>query len=951
MGHGSTPTYGAVVGAPMASAGRQVLDLAGDWALQVDPQDRGLAEGWAAEPLETDLRAPVPGCVQSVDGLAGDYPPGHGQHNTYLGTAWLERTFRRPECPPAGRVRVKFGGMAPGGHVWFNGRYVGYHRLGMVACAWDVTDLLTDGENRLTVAVIERDAGLLGGMRHGGQDWSGLYRTVEVECVAAVHVEDLHVQPDVGGGRLRTVATVRNAGAEAASVDASLSVATWPGGEEVVCAEAASVTIEPGQTETVRFDLDASAVARWWPDDPVLHVATVSLDSGDELAVRFGMRNFGAAGTGLELNGRPFFAAGAGSEYASPTISPLTDPDIIRARMRAMKELGFVFYRYHTYTPTDEELDIADETGLLLSSEVPVVSNFGRAKPFEPALDQFRAHVRQTRNHPSLGIYCLGNENSQCMLWSSEDRDKARTAYAAIKELSGDHAVMAGFGHQGEHPDVPNDIESPHLWSKHFTWAYDGLTAVPWSLLGPILSERPCIIHEYGKFTSWPDPAEDALFPATGVVGERGAAAQHALAAGGLGELQPQILANSRRLAWLSARIAMEQARRQPGCDGYSYWSGWRTGHSGKGFCDDLGARHDRDPAEIRETANAPVAVLIDRDFGGRTLVEGQPVEIAVTLSNFGRGDVRDARFAWRLAAGAETVADGTFPVARAILGKNQVVGEVRFTVPVAAGPTRAVLSAQLESANREPLGANAWDFWLLPRGPRAGAAPVICDFAEAEFLRRFRAAVPWATGLTEFDSLVRGCRCWLGMDLPADIERIGRPVLVADRWTEAVDVWLQAGRGVLLLDTEKLPDEWYPAPTGEGAPDKYDQGRFFAPFRSGWDRGNIATIVSDHPAIGRMPHEGFCDLQFYAMVQGARALRTAAVLDGRDAAEPVPIVRSIAKATPGADWDESTRVEDRAYLLATSVGSGRLLVNSLRLLDDPAGLYLLGELLRYLEA
>jgi hypothetical protein len=47
---------------------------------------------------------------------------------------------------------------------------------------------------------------------------------------------------------------------------------------------------------------------------------------------------------------------------------------------------------------------------------------------------------------------------------------------------------MIGFGVQGERPELPNDIESPHLWSDHFTWAYDGLACVPWRFLAPLLA-------------------------------------------------------------------------------------------------------------------------------------------------------------------------------------------------------------------------------------------------------------------------------------------------------------------------------------------------------------------------------------------------------------------------------------------------------------------------------
>jgi hypothetical protein len=93
------------------------------------------------------------------------------------------------------------------------------------------------------------------------------------------------------------------------------------------------------------------------------------------------------------------------------------------------------------------------------------------------------------------------------------------------------------------------------------------------------------------------------------------------------------------------------------------------------------------------------------------------------------------------------------------------------------------------------------------------------------------------------------------------------------------------------------------------------------------------------HPALRGMPSDGWCDLQFHSLIQGARAVML------EELSEPLePIIRCI---------DMPQRLWNKAYLFEATVGKGRLLVsgfnfNAALSSSDSAGPYLLDQLIRY---
>lgn len=959
--------HGVRVNPVVESTGRTVICAAGEWSGRLDARNVGMAEGWAQRPIEAEFSLSIPGCVQSLDSLADKYPPARGLRNTYLGTFWLERWVDIPEVPAGKMVWLKFGGISPAAHIWLNGEYIGYHSSPQVSVKWDVTKHVMGGaSNRITVVIVEQDTGMLAGVRFCGLDWSGLYRSVELEISSEVHIEDLAIRPEIASNKVTVLGVIYNETGSPMRVAPQCRVATWPLSEVVAEAEGQPVDVGPLSSCQFSLSVDARDIKFWTCDNPVLHSASVSLLSEgqvmDECADRFGMREFGAKGTGLHLNGRPFMARGAGLEYFSPTISPLVDKAIIRNRLKSFVDHGFNFYRYHTSFPTDEELDVADEMGVLISSETPIVTNMGWVRPVDRAFQMLRDHVVQTRNHPSLGVYCLGNEGSQLMVKSQEDCENARIGYSIVKQNSPAHAVMVVFGIQGEMPDVPNDIESPHLWSHQFWWAYDGLSRVPWRLLWPLTKKRPCIVHEYGKYGVWPDPAEEALYPANGFRATFGQSGRAALVAAGLGDIEDQVIANSRKLSLICNRLAIEQARRQPAIDGYAVWKFFRHGRFNSGIADDMGHGSDHDPALFREGCNAPLAVLMDRDYEGRNLCWGEFASIGLHLSNFGDIDLEGAEISWQLKTSDAVIADGVISGVCLRSGRNAQVGRIECRVDGGRTPAHAVLRA-IVRVDGAAISTNSWDFWVFPVERFEAERTIVYDFSDEEFARRFRDLIPQAISITDADSMIRGCRSWTGTDIAQVMSGDQIDIVISDHLGETVERALEHGKTVVLLDSGKFPRDWYPAmlPAKNDDP-ALDLSKFYPSFRSGWGEGNIATIVAADPMLGDFPHTGFCDLQFYGMIQGSRPVRTAMVKSTVGSTGSKVLIRSIPKlnarqASEIVVQDPNARVqrlvnedawatEDRSYIAELQVPSGRLLIYTLRPFDDPAGRYLLKQIL-----
>ena len=94
-----------------------LLSLNGDWMARTDVEENGLAENWACAPIKSEFEVKVPGCIQQLDCLAGEYPPHNDMRNGYKNTFFMEKGVCLPELKTGQRCRLRIGGVIPSCHI------------------------------------------------------------------------------------------------------------------------------------------------------------------------------------------------------------------------------------------------------------------------------------------------------------------------------------------------------------------------------------------------------------------------------------------------------------------------------------------------------------------------------------------------------------------------------------------------------------------------------------------------------------------------------------------------------------------------------------------------------------------------------------------------------------------------------------------------------------------
>jgi hypothetical protein len=935
------------------------ISLCGEWNARLDPKDTGLAENIAARPLYAEFTVPVPGCLQQLPELAGGYPSMSGTQNGYKGTWFLEKTFDLPDMSDGMLVIITLGGVSSICHAWLNGRYIGRHAQTATQARFDATEAAQPNAlNRLTIAITEEtDSSMYIGYHMNDAAWSGLYREAHVSICPSVWAEGVYIacgaQGDTACGILHNDGPAWDETIHITLADRRASL---------------KLKLDAGESREFSIPMDTSGLARWSPGHPALHPLVTSIGwRGDEVLLReerTGLRRVYTDGPDVRLDAASTLMLGTGQEYFSPAISPLVDRELIRNRWEAVCRFGFNFFRFHTYVPTEEELDAADEAGLMVSAEIGIVSNFNKALPAQSGLEMLKQFILLTRRHPSLIVYCLGNEGSQLMVTSETDREHARQGYRLVKETTSSQLCMIAFGMQGELPDLPNDIESPHLWSDNFLWAYEGLTDIPWKLLAATTHGKPAIVHEYGKFGVWPDRDEFALMPARGMSSASAEQAAALLDEWGIGQYLPILINNSRRLSVDCTRIILEEARRQPYLRGFTLWTFFRKLSGNAGLADDMALHFNCDPGLFAKGCNAPAAVLIDRGFRGRCVKAGVSEPIEVTISNFGGSDLTGVEIGWQLKSDNETLDSGSATVSIPS-EQTQVAARVSF-MPPADIPANKMARLDISLANAGmPIASNSWNFWIF-----AQKEPVLPDTLLAceggPLLSALKQALPGAHRVRDAHSILAGCRSWQAGDITAHIPQIKGAVAVAHRLDELTRSLYNKYMPVLLLDDGHFPKEWIQSPIMSGM-DEDDPSRFYSSFRAGWDSGNLASVINDpYGMISGFPHEGFCGLQFYELMNRAAPLNAQAI--ARDIGGSMDIIietftklritaqREALVQDPNAAKEiKSTQrrrefdARRQAYLIDIHDGGKRMAVCSLRLAGHMAGEALLRMVVRCL--
>lgn len=370
---------------------------------------------------------------------------------------WYRKVLPVAEADSAQRIQLVFDGIFRDSRVWFNGFYLGEEQSGYAGRSYDVTPYVNfGGDNVITVRA---DASLEEGWFYEG---GGIYRHAWLEKHPARYITPNSVAVTYQPGdsaKVRVGGLVSNrlygetvSPGEQWTVTARLLCSD---GESV--AESSAVLTElplPGAEASWSLTLDPENVREWDVDAPTLYDVELSLTDGrttDRETVRTGFRRAEFdPDRGFLLNGRPVKLKGVNMHQDHAGVGAGI-PDAVNVwRLKELKKYGVNAYRSSHNPMTPEVLAACDSLGILVIEENRLLGIN------DYSVGQLRAIIDRDRNHPSVILWSVGNEE-----WGVEWNDKGERIVRELRDIShrlDSTRMMTVATSGGPMPVIPADV-------------------------------------------------------------------------------------------------------------------------------------------------------------------------------------------------------------------------------------------------------------------------------------------------------------------------------------------------------------------------------------------------------------------------------------------------------------------------------------------------------------
>jgi len=876
-------------------AQKNQIDLSGEWAFALDPDDVGISEQWYHQSLTGKIILPSSlqeqgyGYVvdtetrwtgQIVDRswfTASKYEKYRQKGNIkipfwlqpekhYVGVAWYQREIIVPASWKGKCIELELERTHWETTLFVDGKEIGKsdalqtpHRYVIDQTGKLVVTIRMDNRVHIPVGINAHSVS-----DHTQTNWNGIVGNITLTARPALYIGHIQVYPDVQARKAQVVVTLSgNVSGETAKISLR--------GKSFNCAN-------PKDLKPVNATLDANSsvfnctldmgddMLTWSEYEPNLYRLEVELNtkSGKDCkTVTFGMREFRSEGTRFQINGTPVFIRGT----LECAIFPLTgyasmDSAYWTKIYRRCKEFGLNNVRFHSWCPPRVAFEMADREGIYLQVECGGWTNIGNGEYID---DWFYAEseriVKEYGNHPSFCMMAYGNEpGGQGQVdyltkfvdhWKAKDPRRVYTS-------------AAGW------PYLPNadywNTPDPRIqaWGGELNSIINAQPPKTDFDFRNIIQDKtmPVVSHEIGQWCVYPDFSEIAKY--TGLLKAKNFEIfQETLEEQHLGDLAAKFLYASGRLQTLCYKADIEAALRTPGFGGFQLldlhdFPGQGTALVGalNPFWDTKGYT---DGKEYSMFCNRTVPLARMQKM---MWTNNETFRASVEIAHFDKKPLKDASIEWSIAdASGKILATGKttkdLPIDNCIPATD-----IEFDLTAATAPSQLILTVKIPEAD----AVNRWNFWVYPV---------------------------------------------VGKEI-----HVGKPYF-SNNFSDAV-ARAQAGENVL-----------YCLPKNALKPDK--GGNIKVGFSSiFWNTAwthlqapHTLGILCDaaHPAFADFPNEGYSDYQWWEVVTGSQAM----LMDDFPA-DFRPLVHHI------DDWFTNRKL---GLLFETKAGKGKLMVCSADIAGD----------------
>ena len=345
------------------------------------------------------------------------------EERNHWGPVWYQREIQVPGCWHEHKLFLRFGAAAYRADVWIDGILLGGHETGHTPFEFDVSGVVRPGSrHRLVVRVDTRltpdcvptgelsmpgTSVLMGGNRPPGNfdffPYGGLQRSVELVAVPHRHLQRILVDTCFKDAHAEVSFRILQHGG------ATLRITIEESGEQT------SQSVAPEETHCTVIIHDAR---RWDVGQGELYHARVELldamgNAIDAYVQRFGCREVTIAGDRLLLNGHPVYLQGFGRHEDFPVIGRGHNDAVMVRDFELLKWLGANSFRTSHYPYAEEQIDLADQLGIMVISESPavgIVPDLATARTLSTHMAVQKEYMLRDYNHPSVIVWSVANE-------------------------------------------------------------------------------------------------------------------------------------------------------------------------------------------------------------------------------------------------------------------------------------------------------------------------------------------------------------------------------------------------------------------------------------------------------------------------------------------------------------------------------------------------------------
>lgn len=681
----------------------------------------------------------------------------------YMGAAWYRTTIDVPHFGETRHLLLKFGAVDYFCEVFVNGTPIGTHEGGYTPFSFDISSAVHPGKNEIAIRVIDPPMNeaenrelfpemMYNEIPHGKQNWyvqnSGIWQGVRLEFCPSIYVDRVDVTPKVDGSfdaaiRLAGTGLMHADGATAAKT--ILTAAIFDASGRRVFEHTQTLTTE----NVSHIAGKISNPKLWQPESPALYVMDVTLSGAVQYRrrTRFGFRSFEARDGRLYLNGRPFYMMAAlDQDFYPETIHTPASEEFVRDMMLRARKLGINVLRCHLKVAHPVYLDIADELGMLVWTEMPSWSDswfpcdhFSMRAAIR-AEHMFSEVMARDWNHPCIVVRTIMNESWGINLQQEDQRQWLRGAFERAKaqveplgRLVVDNSSCEGNFH------IKTDIEDFHqyysmpdqstLWEK---WLNEFASRPSWTFSPFGDAERtgkePLIVSEFGNWGLPKLPPEEELpwwfhysFGGRTVTNPAGVFDRFQSHLSTVFKDYNDFAEESQWHQFISLKHEIETMRAHASIQGYVVTAMTDVHWEVNGLLDMW--RNPKVFADELSRMQQPDFLIAQAEK--RTCFGSEHLRARILLSHYSDRDLSGARVRWSTESGAH----GHLALPKNVDAGSVVdLGTIEWTTPEVNAPAIERVYLELHLRNGMRIAENYGDIFVVPKIPVAGAGYKLHD-------------------------------------------------------------------------------------------------------------------------------------------------------------------------------------------------------------------------------